>query len=263
MLEQGDLRRVHLDFVDALSQNTLYRAEASRLPSFWRIEAERLRRLEVEVGALVASSSCTTEADRRAIGIPTTKVIPFGVDLPASVPPSASRPTILFPGNLGYFANVDAAVWLAEEILPLVRETVPDVRLLAVGARPARQVRALAHTDLIEVHGDVPSMTPFYGAAWIVAAPLRYGTGLQTKVLEAFAHRRAVVTTTGVASRVPGVVAGEHLETADEASTLAKSLVRLLLDQSRRDRLAAAGNAVAQNSSWHECGRMLERAYQW
>lgn len=262
MLERRDWPRAHLDFVDALSRNTLHRATASHLRPFWRNEAERLRRFEIELASRVASSSCTTDEDRRAIGIPTIRVIPFGVEVPASVPPPAPAPTILFPGNLGYFANIDAAVWLAEELLPLVREAVSDARLLLVGARPARRIRALARADVVEVHGDVPSMTPFYGAAWVVAAPLRYGTGLQTKVLEAFAHGRAVVTTTSVAARVPGVAAGEHLEAADDAHSLAVLISQVLKDGSRRTRLATAGNAIASSLSWDRCSQMLEATYQ-
>lgn len=262
LVESTDRSRIHLDFVDALSRNTLQRANATSLRPFWRTEAERLRRFEIELGSSVATTSCTTEEDRRAIGIESISVIPFGVDIPASVPPQASVPTILFPGNLGYFANVDAATWLAKEILPLVREIVPDARLLVVGARPTRAVRALARAGVIEVHPDVPFMSPFYGAAWVVAAPLRYGTGLQTKVLEAFAHGRSVVTTTAVAARVPGVVVGQHLAAADDAEALAVLLGGLLGDLSHREGLAAAGLRVAQRLSWEECGRLLEAAYQ-
>lgn len=262
MIEVRDRTRSHLDFVDALSRNTLHRAATSPFGAVWRNEAKRLRRFEQEVGATVASSSCTTEEDRQAIGLPSIRVIPFGVEVPEFVPAAAPAPTVLFPGNLGYFANVDAAVWLAKDIFPAVLDAVPDARLLIVGARPTREIRALARSGTVEIHADVPRMTPFYGQAWLVAAPLRYGTGLQTKVLEAFAHGRPVVTTTAVASRVPGVIAGQHLEVADDTRSFAATIIRLLRDDKWRDRLSAQGSSAARSLSWESCAQLLEAAYQ-
>ncbi len=69
--------------------------------------------------------------------------------------PSTSRPspsrartrepaTVVFSGNMGYFPNVNAAVWFAREVLPRVRQALPETRFLIVGARPARAVRGLA-----------------------------------------------------------------------------------------------------------------------
>lgn len=257
-----ELPRAHLDYVDALSRNTEDRARYARPRPLWRREARLLHEFEVRVGTLVRSSSCTSEADRATIGLPFTAVVPFGVRIPSAVPETDPTPTILFPGNLGYFANVDAAVWLATSILPGVRKALPAARLLIVGARPTREVRALAAHDGVEVHADVPDMTPFYGRAWVVAAPLRYGTGLQIKVLEAFAHRRPVVTTTTVAGRVPGAVVGRHLEAADDVSSLTELLIGLLQDSVRRAQVAGEGSTIAGSLSWHACAQRLVSAYR-
>ncbi|MEA3075337.1 MAG: hypothetical protein QOF60_245 [Actinomycetota bacterium] len=257
-----DFSHAHLDYVDALSRNTEQRAASTRPRAFWLREARRLRTYEVELGRRVRSSSCTSDDDRIAIGLPDIDVVPFGVRVPDDVPEPDGAPTILFPGNLGYFANIDAAVWLATSIFPTLRRAVPNAHLVIAGARPSSEVRALGDLDGIEVHADVPSMTPFFGRSWVVAAPLRYGTGLQTKVLEGFAHRRAVVTTTAVAGRVPGAAVGVHLEAADDTPAIAALLAELLGDRARRERLAAAGLGIARSLSWEACTRLLEAAYR-
>lgn len=261
MIDPAYLPQAHLDFVDALSRNTEQRAAYARHPSFWRREARRLHDLEMVVGWRVHSTSCTSEADREAMGLPATAVIPNGVRIPPYVPDADEFPTILFPGNLGYFVNADAAQWLATSIFPAVRRAVPTARLLLVGARPPAKVRALAVADGVEVHADVPDMTPFFGRSWVVAAPLRYGTGLQNKVLEGFAHGRPVVTTTSVASRVPGVVPGTHLEAADDAVALGRLLTEALQDEDRRARLATAALDIARSLSWKACTERLEAVY--
>lgn len=262
MVRPADLERAHLDYVDALGRNTYDRGRYTHPRLLWHREARRLREFEIRVGTQARSSSCTSEADRVAIGLASIAVVPFGVRIPNEVPEEDPSPTLLFPGNLGYFANVDAARWLATAIFPRVRSVIPNTRLLVVGARPRRQVRALAGQEGVEVHANVPDMTPFFGRAWAVAAPLRYGTGLQTKVLEAFAHCRPVVTTTAVASRVPGVVVRKHLEAADDASSLAQLLVGLLQDSNRRRLLADEGLRIAASLSWRSCATSLVASYR-
>lgn len=261
LVPPSDLPRAHLDFVDALSRNTEDRARYSRFSRFWQREAALLGAYERTVGARARSVSCTSEADCEAIGLPSALVIPFGVRIPSNLPCQDSQPTLLFPGNLGYFPNVDAAVHLATSIFPLVRRSIKDARLLLVGARPTARVCALAELEGVEVHRDVPEMTTYFGRAWVVVAPLRYGTGLQTKVLEAFAHCRPVVTSSGVAARVPGAVVGQHLEAADDPHVVGDLVAGLLRDSHRRGLLASAGLDIARSLTWDACARQLERAY--
>jgi glycosyltransferase involved in cell wall biosynthesis len=130
-------------------------------------------------------------------------------------PPTVERRsdgrTLLFVGDLGYRPNVDAAVFLCREVLPLV----PDAHALVVGARPAPDVLALAGPR-VEIQANVPDVSPYYARAAVAVVPLFAGGGSRTKIVEAFAHRVPVVST---AVGVAGLDA-DHLvriaETPDE-----------------------------------------------
>ena len=250
--------KVHLDFVDALSRNALERAGSSGLGPLWRMEARSLATAERRAVAAVGAASASSAEDAAALGAD-VHVLPVGTDVPEEVPPRDVRPTIAFTGNLGYFANIDAAKWLATDIFPRVRDRIPDARLVLAGARPAADVLRLGEAPGVEVHADVPSLTPVLGSAWVACAPLRYGTGVQFKVLEAAAHGRAVVTTSRVASRLSGLEVGRHLLTADTAEDVAGALVQLIDNTGSADLMGrAAREAVRRNYSWPTLAAQLE-----
>ena len=91
---------------------------------------------------------------------------------------------LLFTGNMSYAPNVDAAQHLVKDILPRIQH--PNVRVVLAGANPKPSIKALAG-DRVTVTGWVDDIAQEYRAAALFVAPLRIGTGLQNKVLEAMA----------------------------------------------------------------------------
>ncbi|HUS16326.1 MAG TPA: glycosyltransferase family 4 protein, partial [Chloroflexia bacterium] len=155
--------------------------------------------------------------------------------------------TLLFVGNFNHPPNVDAAVWLVEAILPIVRAECPGVRLLLVGKDPPSAVRALASAG-VAVTGTVPEVAPYLREATVFVAPLRQGGGMRIKVLEALASGIPVITTPVGAA---GIVAqpGRDLLVAEDAAAFAAAALRALEDPALRDRLGAAGAALAHADS--------------
>src|SRR6185436_8426105 len=92
------------------------------------------------------------------------------------------RKDILFVAGFGHPPNVDAALWLREEVMPLVWAKRPDVKLRLVGSNPTDQVRALARDDT-EVTGYVSDdvLLDHYRTARVAVVPLRYGAGIKSK----------------------------------------------------------------------------------
>jgi GT2 family glycosyltransferase len=115
-------------------------------------------------------------------------------DLPDFAPEAPRE--IVFVGGYNHPPNVDAALWLAEEILPAVREVVPDVHLHLVGSNPPTDVLGLA-CESITVHGYVSdeALEALYRRVAAVVVPLRYGAGVKGKLIEAIANHVPVVTT--------------------------------------------------------------------
>jgi polysaccharide biosynthesis protein PslH len=91
--------------------------------------------------------------------------------------------------------------------------------------------------------------------------PMRAGTGLQNKVLEAMAVGTPVVTTPSVAAGLD-VRAGEHLLVGADAPALAAATLSLLRDHERARAMAAAARAlVTRRYRWEDSARGVEEAW--
>ncbi len=204
---------VVVDLCDATSvriRGTIRHARRRRLPRLL-LSYLHVRRVERRLirGArhLLFASARDREAlmdarDRRAT------VIPNGVDLDywRRSSPLRGRHTIIFTGGMDYPPNTDAALCLIEEILPLVRRQVPEAQLLIVGRDPTRRLIEAGRRPGVTVTGYVDDVRPYLQRATVFAAPLRFGAGIQNKLLEAMAMEVPVVASP---------LAGDGLRTAE------------------------------------------------
>jgi polysaccharide biosynthesis protein PslH len=250
----GPIHR-HLDLVDSLYLNMSERSRSSGAVgrAAFGLEARLMRDYERSQAASADSASAVSEADRVAAGLPAGTVIPNGVDLDAFAfdEPVRRPPTMLFFGNLGYFHNQEPARFLATEVLPRVRESVPGASLRVAGARPAPSLRralAGAGAELVDSPPDMPAQ--LRGAA-VAVLPMFSGSGIKNKVLEAFSVGLPVVSNGLGIDGVAGARPGEHYLLAEGADAIAAGAARLLVDDEERRRLALAGRAL------------VERAYTW
>ena len=122
-------------------------------------------------------------------------VIPNGVDLGFWRRSSSrrGRDTIVFTGRMDFPANADAAVHLIDEIFPLVRRSVGDAKLLIVGGNPTPALIYAGRRAGVSVTGFVADVRPYLERATVFAFPLRFGAGIQNKLLEAMAMEVPVV----------------------------------------------------------------------
>ena len=133
--------------------------------------------------------------------------------------PAPDVPTLLFTGNMSYAPNVDAAQHLVKDILPQ-GQTRP-IRVVLAGAEPASSVTALA-SDEVTVTGWVDDIAAEYTRATLFVAPLRLGTGLQNKVLEAMASALAVRPLAPHAFAPLGMPAHGHAEICDQPQSFCR-----------------------------------------
>ncbi len=203
-----------------------------------RLNARDWRRFQRSVAAQVERVVIASDLDAARSSLSNVTVIPNTYPKPrrpAGNPAANGPPVVLFQGHLGYPPNIDAAEWLSDAIVPLIRATDPATEVRLVG-RPGENVMRLHRPGVITVVGQVPSMEEELARATVAAVPLRYGSGTRVKILESFAHRVPVVSTSLGAEGLD-VTDGVHLLLADDPNEFAAATVRLLNDSGLRQRL--------------------------
>lgn len=215
-------------------------------------EAERYEALAAALLPRFDRVFVASAADRDRIAAqhpgPDVTVLENVVRLPRPMGPPPTRDpfTFIFVANFGYYPNDDAARYFCVQVLPLLRASARrPFRVRLVGANPSPAVRRLALEPEVTVTGGVDDVTHWYESAHAVIVPVRAGGGTRIKVLEAFAHRRPVVSTLAGAEGL-GAVACQHLLIADAADSFAAACLRLMEEPSLGRALAGRAAAFAR-----------------
>jgi putative sugar O-methyltransferase len=207
--------------------------------------AEQWRRVEFEaIGKADATILISSyERDLVAKELPEAKlhVIPSIFDVPArlDVPGFSERRDIMFVGTYQHPPNVDAAVFFARDIWPLVRAELPDAKFLVVGSAVTPQVLALAGGG-VEVVGFVEDLDALMAQCRLAVAPLRYGAGIKGKLGSSCLVGLPAVATSIAVEGMP-LVAGRDVLVADDAETFARMVVDLYRDQAAWEAMSQAG----------------------
>ncbi|MEL6845595.1 MAG: glycosyltransferase family 4 protein, partial [Bacteroidota bacterium] len=245
-----------LDYMDCFSVQIARQAEASRWGKLvLRWEAKRLARYEAKLANHFWHHSIISEQDREHLPFSErakVTIVPNGVDTDyfQPMPDYESQYDLVFVGNMGYFPNVRAALWLVKEIMPIVWRSQPTATLLLAGARPTREIQALAINPRIMVSGWVADIREAYAQGKVYIAPIKTGSGQQNKILEALSMARPCVTTRLVNNAI-GAKEGNEIRLADDASGLAGAILALLGDPTAAKAMGEAGRArILANYSW-------------
>jgi glycosyltransferase involved in cell wall biosynthesis len=214
------------------------------------LDARRWRalqgRLATEADAVVVCS----ELDRRRLGAPNAVVIPNGYEEPSA---SRARPgrgdAMVMIGRFAYPPNADGARFFVREILPRIRERLPDAAVRLVG-RDEGLLEDLRYLDGVTVTGEVPDVSDELARSRVAVVPLRAGSGTRLKVLEAFAFGVPVVST-ALGCEGLDAVSGRHLLVADRPQEFADACVRLLSEDTLHERITG------------EAWSLFESRYRW
>ncbi|MEA2563092.1 MAG: hypothetical protein QOH06_4596 [Acidobacteriota bacterium] len=251
-----------LDMVDVDSSKWAQYSRFASLPMrpIYALEARRLQAYESSLASrferIVLATGNETRVLKAFAPEANAATVPNGVDLDFFRPldlPRSPHPTIVFTGQMDYFANVDGMVHFARNVFSRLRQRFPDLELLIVGRSPAPAVRALTELAGVHVTGAVGDVRPFLARAWAFVAPLRIAQGVQNKVLEAMAMNVPVVCTDRVFAGLSegGFRHGRDLLAASSDQGLEDSLAGLL------------GDAQARASLAEHARRRLSLSYRW
>lgn len=191
-----------------------------------------------------------------------TVTIPNGVDVDVFTPSGyePDEPALLFTGNYDYPPNLDAALRLAREIFPRVKQVVPEARLYLVGSNPPDALRAFAGDD-IAIPGRVPDLRPYFECSLIYVSPLRLGAGIKNKVLETLAMQTPLVATPLSCDGIP-VEPGKHVLLANTDDEFVAQILTLMRTPRLREALARNGRQlVEEHFTWQHVADLYEELY--
>jgi glycosyltransferase involved in cell wall biosynthesis len=241
-------------------------AELTRDPLVAQHAAE-LRAIELSVmrASDMAWVTSTHEADllRRSDASLRLEVVPNVHEIRRNVPGFGSREDLLFIGGFRHPPNEDAVLYFVHEILPLVRQEIPDVKLKIVGSHMPASIRALA-SQSVEVLGFVRNVEPIFDAVRLSVAPLRYGAGVKGKITQSLAWGVPVVTTPVGAEGIS--VDEDHIVVASTAQEFARRLVTVYQDEQTWARLSDQGRQLIDAQQGYlairaKLAQLLERAH--
>jgi len=253
---------VIFDLCDALSLQLYQELPAKGSIRQW-LYYQRVKRFESEI---VANYPVTFVSEKDANWFPhqlDVSIITNGVDLSAECKSTqAQEPgAIVFSGAMSFMPNVKAALYFADEVLPLITAGYPKLRWYVVGTNPTSAILALKEHPNVVVTGTVDSVASYINRAQVVINPMISGSGIKNKVLEAMSLARPVVSTS---LGVDGIACanGEHVLIADEPRDFADAVLHLLTDETARQRLAnAARHLVATQYTWTQTAKQYKSLF--
>jgi glycosyltransferase involved in cell wall biosynthesis len=253
---------------------TIVQRMESNVPWFLRpilkLETKRVMLYEGEIVEKYDHTLAVTDVDRQYLldarniylaqkGGGSVSVSPEGRSVtvvPIAVDTEQLQPVIRQPdpkelftmGTLHYPPNADGIRWFAREVFPLIQEKIADIHLTIAGRNPPPDIRRLGEESggAIKVTGFVPDLRPYLERSAAMVVPVRAGSGMRVRILEAFARAIPVVTTS---VGLEGIDAkpGEDVLVADTAVDFAASVINLLDDQVQQTRLAQNGRMLAES----------------
>jgi len=155
---------------------------------------------------------------------------------------------LVFTGAMDYWPNIDAVIWFAKDVMPLIRAVVPDICFCIVGMNPVPKVKALGKMPSIIVTGGVPDVRPYLAHAVGAVLPLRIARGIQNKILEAMAMEMPVLATPQAIHGIEPYTGFSPL-IADTSVGLAEKAISLLTSQPEKQS-SATRDYVLKHYNW-------------
>lgn len=183
-----------------------------------------------------------------------------GVNMPPLEGAAKEPGSVVFSGVMDYPPNMDCVFYFANDIFPLVRKEVPEATFHVVGKNPGPQMRALAKRPGVVVTGAVADLIAYIRRMEIYVCPMRLGSGMKMKIVEALAAALPAVSTSIGADGMDRLVAGRDFVVADGPGPFAAAVVDLLKDAGARRRFGEAGRAAVEKAyTWEANARAWEK----
>ena len=239
-------------------------SQAVRLLLNW--DTRKLKEYEIRYCGRFQGILVRTDHDRQLLQsflpVARIEVFPPWVDLSFAgrVREEPKEENLLFYGAMWRPANEQAVSYFVKQILPRIRVSNREVRFTVLGSRPSERLRRM-QGEKVCVTGYVEDVAPYYSRACVVVVPLRSGSGIKGKIVQALACGKPVVTTSVGAEGIPAAER-DGLFIRDDPQPFAEC-VRWLLEQRRYlDFREPARQFVRRFYDWKAGVERLEHLYR-
>ncbi len=165
---------------------------------------------------------------------------------------------IVFVGNYLHYPNVDAVLYFANEIWPLLKSRLPEVKFIVVGQAPPPEIQSLSQDQAVTITGRVDDVRPFLKKGRVFICPVRLGGGFRGKILEAMAIGRPVVSTSLGAEGVPAQQR-KNIILADRPEEFTQGILDLMTDDTLFERIRThARKLVEEKYAWEKGVQIME-----
>jgi len=258
-----------IDLIESLSLK--YSRARDFVNPFWKLvyktEIPRIQKREKEVFDSFDKVFISSPFDKRFLegiigySLNNFLVLPNGVkeELLQNSTSNEEENLISFFGKMDYQPNEDAVLWFSKEIFPRIQNKISNLKFYIVGTNPTRKIRRLENEN-IKVTGCLKDPYKILRKSKLVVVPLRFGAGIQNKVLEAMALGKALITSPIGAQGIERAKPGEHFEVikVDRPDAWMKKIMDLIsINQKRSDLSKKAKILIKENYKWEKIGKQL------
>jgi hypothetical protein len=159
-----------------------------------------------------------------------------------SAQPFSEREGIIFIGSFPHHPNADAVQYFVDKIYPLLKEQINGEKFFIIGPEPPDWLQKQA-TDELNITGYVPDVGPYFDRCKLSIAPLRYGAGVNGKVILSMSYGVPVVASSVAAEGIP-LVDGNDILIADNPVAFSQAVANLYHNERLWNQLSESGLRV-------------------
>jgi len=236
---------------------------------YFKQEGRRLEAVEKRVCPQFSLNITCSKIDQDRLieltGNSRVEEVPNGVDTDYFQPDESieQQQSLIFVGTLSWYPNIEAIRFIAYELWPRIKATIPDVTIDIIGANPPQDIKQVGESDVrFHVHGFVDDVRPYMDKAAVYVCPISDGGGTKLKILDAFAMGKAVVAHP-IACEGIHAIEGKHVLFAENADQYLHHIREFLDDEALRYRLGRnARQLIEQEYAYHQIGENLSALYE-
>ena len=192
--------------------------------------------------------------------------LPNGVDLNYFSIAKNNMPKrydMVFVGTMDYDPCEKGIFYFLNEILPLIQQNQPEVKIAIIGRNPSDRLIAMAKKNKhIELTGRVSDIRPYVYGSRVFFVPLLSGSGTRLKILEAMAMGIPVVSTSIGAEGI-NLTDGKDILIGDSPEQFATCVGMLLKDQVLADSIKTRARSLVESRyGWDRISTELLDTYR-